>query len=90
MKRHCASEFLRRHKVLSSAFDRDQPRDHLPGYGQRGTVAIASLLFLFVDQGQLVALPGCQLRTFDQHLLDVLAERLERLRTVPGVGHGNR
>jgi hypothetical protein len=50
-----ASEILGRHKVLFSAFDRNQPGHHLPGDGQRGAVEIASLFFLFVDQGQLMA-----------------------------------
>ncbi len=38
-------------------------------YGvQRGAIAIALLLFSFVDQGTL----GSQLRGLNQHLLDVL------------------
>ena len=71
-----ASEFLGRHKVLFSAFDCNQPGHHLPGYGQCGAVAIASLFFLFVDQGQFMALPGCKLGSFNQHLLNVLVTLL--------------
>src|ERR1700733_7840857 len=43
---HRGSEFLGRHEVLFSAFDRNQPSHHLPGYSQRCAVTIASLFFL--------------------------------------------
>ena len=66
-----AYEFLGRHKVLFSAFDCNQPGHHLPGYGQCGAVAIASLFFLFVDQGQFMALPAVQA----WQLQSALAER---------------
>ena len=71
-----ASEFFGRHKILFSAFDRNHPGHHLPGYCQCGAVAIASLHFLFVDQGQFMAVSRCQLRRFHQHLLDMLVALL--------------
>jgi len=73
---HRASELFGRHENLFSAFYRNHPRHHLPGYRQRGAVAITLLLFLFVNQGQLVAESGCELRRFHQHLLDMLVASL--------------
>jgi hypothetical protein len=68
---HCASAVLGRHEILFSAFDRNHPGHHLPGYCQRGAVAIAPLFFLLVDQAQFMAVSRCQLRRFHQHLLDM-------------------
>ena len=73
---HCTSAFLGRHEILFSAFDCNHPGHHLPGYGQCGSVAIAPLFFLFVNQAQFMAVSRCQFRRFDQHLLNMLVGRL--------------
>lgn len=67
-----ASELFGRHEVQFSAFDGQQPGHHFSGDCQSGPVAIASLHLLFVDQGQLMVPSRRQLRSFDQHVLDVL------------------
>src|ERR1700728_2822852 len=49
-----------------------QPCHHLAGYGQRGSVPVALLHRLLVDQSQLRALTRRQLRSLHQHALDML------------------
>ena len=73
----CASELIGRHEVLFSPFHCEQICNDLPRHGQRGAIAIASLHLFFVDQGQVVVQPGRQLRSFDQHVLDMLVRCLE-------------
>jgi hypothetical protein len=55
-----------------SAINGKQIGDHLPGYGQRRSIAIALLFFLFIDQSQLMILSRRQLRRFHQYALDML------------------
>jgi len=72
----CTSEFLGRYEILFSAFYCNHPGHHLPGNCQCGAVAIASLHFLLVNQGQFMAVSWCQLRRFDQYLLNVFVALL--------------
>ena len=69
--RRRASELLGGHEVLLSAFYRKQIGNDLPCHREGGAVAIASLHLFFVDQSQLVALSGSELRCLDQHMLNV-------------------
>ncbi len=61
-----------RHEVPFSPIHGEQIRDHLPSYGQSGSIGIPFLLFCFIDQGQIVVLSGRELRGLHQHTLDVL------------------
>jgi len=53
------------------AIDGEQISHHLASNGQRRSIGISSLLFSSIDQGQSVILPGCQLRRFHQHALNM-------------------
>jgi hypothetical protein len=48
-------------KLESRVAVRGDSCHHLSGHSQSSAVAIASLFFLFVDQCQFMALPGCKL-----------------------------
>jgi hypothetical protein len=53
----CAAVFCR-YKLAFPPIHGKQIGHHLPGYGQRRSVSVPLLLFLFMDQGQLMVLSG--------------------------------
>src|SRR4029077_7174091 len=56
--RRCVPVSFCRHEVSLSPIHREQIRDHLSSYGKRCSIAIPFLLRGFINQGQIVVLPG--------------------------------
>src|SRR5438046_9536954 len=65
----CALGICKRYEVALPPIHGEEIRDHLPSYGQRGSIGIPFLFFSFIDQGQSMILSRCQLRNIGkQHL----------------------
>src|SRR5215472_16134539 len=69
---HCTWGIFERYELALSSINGEQMRHHLPSYGKCGSIGIPLLLFLFIDQSQIVILLGCQFRGFYQNPLNML------------------
>src|SRR5215469_2905767 len=69
---HCTSGILEGYEFALPPIHGEQIRHHLPSYGKCGSIGIPLLLFLFIDQSQIMILFRCQFRSFYQNTLDML------------------
>src|SRR5258705_4467612 len=76
LRRQClccpSLSFFCRHEISLLPIYGEQIGHHLAGYGEGGPVTVSFLHLFFMNQGQLVALSRRQLRSFHQHVLDML------------------
>jgi hypothetical protein len=63
---------LERYEFALPAIHSEQIRHHLPSYGKCGSIGIPLLLFLFIDQSQVVILLRRQFCGFYQNPLNML------------------
>jgi len=73
----CALGIWEGYEVALSPIHGEQIRHHFPSYGQRRSIGIPLLFLSFIDQGQIMILAGCQLRSLHQHTLDMLVSHAD-------------
>jgi hypothetical protein len=67
-----ASAIFCRHEIPLSSIHGEKICDHLARYRKRRSIGVPFLFFSFIEQREIVILSGRQLRSLDQHKLDIL------------------
>jgi hypothetical protein len=67
-----ASAIFCRHEMLLSSIHGEKICDHLARYRKRRSIGVPFLFFSFIEQRKIVILSRRQLRSLDQHKLDIL------------------
>jgi hypothetical protein len=67
-----ASAIFCRHEIPLSSIYGEKICDHLARYRKRRSIGVPFLFLSFIEQRKIVILSGRQLRSLDQHKLDIL------------------
>jgi len=67
-----ASAIFCRHEIPLSSIHGEKICDHLARYRKRRSIGVPFLFLSFIEQRKIVILSGRQLRSLDQHKLDIL------------------